>query len=404
MGRTLSRLWIAMTVLVFVVGASAPPAMDAGPPLRWPFAPGANWRFSQGYNGSTHTCNGQTCYERYGLDIAREDGKMASQPVYAMTSGEVAWVDTAHKCVSLDIGGGYFQITCHVDGVERLKHGMAVKQGDQLGVVAPAGPDNGGFAHIHIGLYKAPSWQAGPSERQPVPFAGQFAIEGTSYPADDSVSNQYVGTVVSSRLPLGATSPAAMLATNLTAPPTPIRVAAESLSAVTTVSIPLARGWNLFSVPLVPADSSPRTVLASIADKYEVLLTRDQRNGWRAYRPAHEDISDLDKIEASMGLWIKMSQPATLTVTGVPPTTSSITLTKGWNLVGYPSNRTRLVEQVFGPAVPQIERIMTYRAAEEKWYSYSSALDAQVNDLEIVAPGRGYWIYATAEATVRVAW
>lgn len=404
MGRTLSRLCLALIVLVLAPVLHAAQHADAAPPLRWPFAPGATWRIIQGYNGSTHACTGRICYERYGFDLVREDGKTAGQPVYAMTSGDVAWVDPAHKCLSLDIGGGYFQITCHVDGVERFGHGAAVKQGEQIGVVASPGSDNGGMAHIHVGLYKAASWQAAQAERQPVPFAGLFAIEGVSYPADDSIANQYAGTIVQSQVPVTAAPQAIALSTNLRNGPAAVRAAADIPPGSTSVAISLARGWNLFSVPLVTGDGKPETVLSSIAGAYDVVSAYDTKHGWRSYRPDEPAASDLNRIEPGMGLWIRMVQPATLTVSGLPPASTTITLSKGWNLVGYPSNRTRPVEDVFGPAVPQIERVITYRAVEGNWYSYLPALDAPVNDLEIVTPGRGYWIYAAGEATVRIPW
>ena len=408
MGRTLSRLSLALIVLLPVVIAGTPQPAAAAPPLRWPFSPGAEWRFLQGYNGSSHTCNGRTCYERYGIDLVREDGRTAGQPVYAMTSGEVAWVDPTYKCLSLDIGGGYFQITCHVDGVAKFNHGVPIKQGDQIGVAAGPGMDNGGTPHVHVGVYRAPSWQAGQGQRQPVPFSGQFAIEGSSFPADDNKSNQYVGTVVSSRMPLSA----AALAANLSGDIAPARnnVAAltradpEPPAGGTSLTVSLSRGWNLFSVPVVPKENSPSSVLAGIAGKYDVVSAYDPRNGWRSYRPGNPATSDLPAIEPSMGLWIKMAQPATFSLSGTPSTTTPVILNKGWNLIGYPSNRTQPVEKVFGPAIPHIERVITYRAADETWYSYLPAIDADASDLEIVAPGRAYWLYVAGNLTLRIPW
>src|SRR6476620_1384403 len=106
MRTRLLRLGLVLGVItLFAPFLGESSSLSAAPPLRWPFAPGTDWRFLQGYNGSTHNCDGYTCYQRYGIDLVRQDDKTAGQPVYAMTSGEVAWVDLTHKCLSLDIGG-----------------------------------------------------------------------------------------------------------------------------------------------------------------------------------------------------------------------------------------------------------------------------------------------------------
>jgi hypothetical protein len=98
-----------------------------------------------------------------------------------------------------------------------------------------------------------------------------------------------------------------------------------------------------------------------------------------------------------------MTQAATLSVSGKPSATTPIALSKGWNLIGYPSNRIRPVNEVFGTS-EQIERVLTYRAVDDTWYGYLPALDATASDLDIAAPGRGYWVLATGDVTVRIPW
>jgi hypothetical protein len=104
-----------------------------------------------------------------------------------------------------------------------------------------------------------------------------------------------------------------------------------------------------------------------------------------------------------MGLWIHMTQAATLSLTGKPADSVSLSLTKGWNLVGYPSSRTRPINEVFGTNA-QIEPVRTFRATDDSWYGDFPALDAVASDLDIVAPGRGYWINVSGDATVKIPW
>jgi hypothetical protein len=89
-----------------------------------------------------------------------------------------------------------------------------------------------------------------------------------------------------------------------------------------SVDIPLKAGWNLISLPLIPADTSIASVLAPIAGKYTSVWSYYPTPLWLLYDPARPGMSPLDltNIEPDVGYYIYMTQDAVLTVSGSPIT------------------------------------------------------------------------------------
>jgi hypothetical protein len=128
------------------------------------------------------------------LDLVRDDGEQAGQPVLAPVSGKIVWVDAEHGMLSISLGGNHYITVAHMDFAQSFKSGDKVKQGQVLGTVAQNGQNgNNGLAHIHITLYDADSPSADWTKRKAVPFSNDFAIDGYSFSPDGSW-NQFTGT------------------------------------------------------------------------------------------------------------------------------------------------------------------------------------------------------------------
>jgi hypothetical protein len=100
-----------------------------------------------------------------------------------------------------------------------------------------------------------------------------------------------------------------------------------------------------------------------------------------------------------MGIWIHITETEDVLfeVPGIVPTQGqTVTLKRGWNLVGYPklTNSTRtegLNNTVFGT---HINRIMLYDTASERWHHMATD--------DIFEVGRGYWIHALTDHVWRL--
>lgn len=151
----------------------------------------------------------------------------------------------------------------------------------------------------------------------------------------------------------------------------------------------LYEGWNLISLPLQPLNPDPGSVLSSIDGDYDSVCAYDPETGWSIYAPG--GMSDLDKIEAGKGYWIKMNKQGSLIIQGVPPEQTSIPLTgDAWNLVGYSSLEQRPPEECMAGVEDHINSVWEYSPVTD-WSVY---VPDGPGDLEFMRPGYGYWIKA----------
>jgi len=156
-----------------------------------------------------------------------------------------------------------------------------------------------------------------------------------------------------------------------------------------------ADGWNFVSFNLIPSDSSLITILEDqdngIAGNYDKVMYYDSSVGmWSSYVPGRADhFNDLNTWNHRMGLWIHMTTSDTLIVEGSIPTSTTITLGPGWNMVGYPSLDP-------GGGVPEeVDRIGHFDGSQPYHIDY-------IYDIEnfTFEPGKGYLIHNNAEYDV----
>jgi len=68
----------------------------------------------------------------------------------------------------------------------------------------------------------------------------------------------------------------------------------------------LGTGWNLFSLPLQPSNTSISSVLNDISGNYSAVWAH-QNGKWKMHDPSNPGFSDLSTLEPRYGYWIKMT-------------------------------------------------------------------------------------------------
>jgi hypothetical protein len=158
--------------------------------------------------------------------------------------------------------------------------------------------------------------------------------------------------------------------------------------------IPLYKGWNMVSLPLVQPDTSIPTVLGSIAGNYDKVEWYNTSEGiW------HTTDDDLTDIDHTMGFWIHMKTDDTLIVTGDIPNTTSIQLYQGWNLIGNPSFCIHGFNEIFASISGNYTAVQWFDAGDkgDPWKHYQIDKPQEMNDLKYITCGRGYWIYVNQD-------
>jgi len=170
----------------------------------------------------------------------------------------------------------------------------------------------------------------------------------------------------------------------------------------------LLPGWNLVSIPVSPASAVITEVLSSIEGQYDLVYAYDASDAadpWKKYNTAAPSfLNDLTEIDATMGLWIRATEPVTLTVSGSVPSSTDISLYTGWNLVGYPSLTARPMTEALAGIEGKYDLVYAYDAwdTEDPWKKYNTAAPPFLNDLTEMGSGWGYWIRVSEDCVWRV--
>ncbi|MBI2913756.1 MAG: hypothetical protein HYY03_07540 [Chloroflexi bacterium] len=174
---------------------------------------------------------------------------------------------------------------------------------------------------------------------------------------------------------------------------------------VTEVSLTLAQGWNLISLPVDgPGASQFFAALDGLGIAWGLDPNVAPAGKWRSFSPGlPPSLNELTDINSTMGLFVFMDQAQTLTVSGPAPISTDIPLVGGrLNLIGYPARAARPVADVLTGIAFSV--VCTYDAADpgDPWKCFDPDLPPSLNDLSMMEPGRGYFIFPKANATLHV--
>jgi hypothetical protein len=176
--------------------------------------------------------------------------------------------------------------------------------------------------------------------------------------------------------------------------PPPGKTGSQVPPSEKNASISLVTGWNLISLPLEPFDADIAKVVQGIRDSVEIVYAYTG-SAYVSYKPGDQS-NTLTKMLPGQGYWVYMSRNATLTITG-NEASNSISLRSGWNLVGY--NRTQSLEpaQAVQSISGKYSAIYDFDSISNSYRVYGPGT---VNTLTSFEPGRGYWIYSTADEVI----
>lgn len=183
--------------------------------------------------------------------------------------------------------------------------------------------------------------------------------------------------------------------------PPPGLLAKASLDAV-----PLLPTINLVSLPKEPPDPSPAAVLSPIDGQYDAVFAFDACDAadpWKVFDPADLGGSDLTALDHTQGFWIAATAATTLPVSGSQPAVTEIPLCAGWNLVGYPLAQERPPLSALASIADRLVRVYGFDPADpaDPWEVFDPAVPSWVSDLQLMRPGRGYWVLVSADAVLR---
>ncbi|MCF8109632.1 MAG: hypothetical protein K9J81_11655, partial [Desulfohalobiaceae bacterium] len=171
------------------------------------------------------------------------------------------------------------------------------------------------------------------------------------------------------------------------------------------------KNWNLLSLPVIPASTSPQQVFGEQWDKvvsiwkwgdsnWQVALPSLSQEEAEAYR-ASKGYEALEEITSCDGFWVNSGNQFQLLLKGDVPVNTFPNLTSGWNLVGLCGNSTKTVDQIVEAIDLDIQSIWKWPEGDGSWKvclpgendnGTSYAQNKGFGLMEQIGPGQGFWV------------
>ncbi|MCF8088009.1 MAG: hypothetical protein K9L23_08100, partial [Desulfotignum sp.] len=178
----------------------------------------------------------------------------------------------------------------------------------------------------------------------------------------------------------------------------------------------LSMGWNLINSCLEPSDATVDSILSYVNDNISSVW-KWHNDGWAVYLPNEADkgvlyadskgFSLLEKIHSGEGFWVNANTAQTLNIDGTQPSSTSSSLTSGWNLAGLKSDQAKTIADLISGNETIIASVWKWQ--DGGWAVYLPGQDdggAAYADskgfsvLSDIEPGEGFWVNCNAEMTL----
>ncbi|MCG8336729.1 MAG: proprotein convertase P-domain-containing protein, partial [Proteobacteria bacterium] len=181
-------------------------------------------------------------------------------------------------------------------------------------------------------------------------------------------------------------------------------VLTNSSAQANTQTIELNTGWNLVSFAVEPTDKSVATVFDPIiqSGQFESVWTFDAISEvWSTYPTVIPGVAPITEVTVGKGYWVKVTSSASLEVSGTAIPSGDLELTTGWNLVGFPLEKTTDYRYLLSGVA--ISQIWTYdaNAGIFKGVEFSAGTTTTTReDFTEINPGQAYWVYSNQVLTL----
>jgi LasA protease len=282
---------------------------------------------------------------------------------------------------------GYY----HTNNQPSISNGQRINEGDFIGMTGIELPCGGRATnpHVHWTLWRGN--QRGTAEAVDNKIIGSWVWHEGSEPYQGYAERSGVRINKGRRGLINyghgeVTPPNPTPSPNPTPRPTPL-----------SSTIPLTIGWNLISLPVQPSNTAIEVVLSQIKGSISVVYAYNTVDGeYQTYIPG--SVSNLSHMVAGRGYWVYSTKNASLNISG-SAAAKSITLEEGWNLVGYNSRSRQSIETALKSIAGKYSAVYFY---DQNTRTYVGYIPGELNDLNFMEPGAGYWIHATTRSVWRL--
>lgn len=156
--------------------------------------------------------------------------------------------------------------------------------------------------------------------------------------------------------------------------------------------IPLKKGWNWISLNVSNGDMSRENLLQSILSPQvgNDILIKNKEGKSSDYNGTSGWNGNLSNLDNNQGYMIHLSnQPDTLRVVGTPITPSPISVSSGWNWIGYQTQSIKTTAEALSSLTPSTGDIVK---SQSEFAEYFATTGNWIGNLDFMAPGSAYKI------------
>lgn len=163
----------------------------------------------------------------------------------------------------------------------------------------------------------------------------------------------------------------------------------------------LYEGLNLVSFFCISNTANRENVISNITNLVAIFEYQEgEVDAWKTYNPSLPPsiVQDLNYLSRTEGYWVDMESQEQYLLEGGLRIPTSILLTTGWNLAGYPTNKSESVLTSFETISGNYTEVRAYNAIADVFISYIPGFGGALTSTD---PYFGYWInVATADTWV----
>ncbi len=152
--------------------------------------------------------------------------------------------------------------------------------------------------------------------------------------------------------------------------------------------VSLETGWNLVSFSVLPASPTPANVFSEVAGSIRYVNPGNESSIWSPTDTGNE----IGMLQIGKGYWVFADSAAEWTVEGTAEPDKVISLSPGWNCIGYTLPRAGRYEDVMRTAL----------ASGKVRYVINDRGRFAGSDFMSLAPGKGYWLYLERGSTYQL--
>jgi hypothetical protein len=249
-----------------------------------------------------------------------------------------------------------------------------------------------------IGIFDGSACVGAATVAGPISTSSPLAmVAATDDPTTPGVDGFTPGHAISFRLWKGGTETSAVTPTY--APPTPIPTFTSLGSSVvslagisaTSQTIPLTAGWNILSLTVVPSNPGMVQILQPLIDVGQLVKVQDEQGNALERLPGIGWINSIGNWGITEGYYLRVTASSSLTVTGAPaPLPLQVSLSNGWNIIGYPRSAPVNALTAFQPLITQ-NRLVKVQDESGNAIENLPVL-GWVNNIGTLKAGEGYYL------------